>query len=168
MTAINPEILQRAASIRLVAIDVDGVLTDGRLHYGDQGEQLKVFHVHDGLGLRRLQSAGIDPVIISARNSEAVCRRMDELGIGRVILGCKDKGAAVDKLLADTNAGSKELAAIGDDLADLPMLERAGLAVAVANAQPPVLEAAHWVTEKPGGRGAVRELCELLLDARSQ
>ncbi|MDH3646351.1 MAG: HAD hydrolase family protein [Gammaproteobacteria bacterium] len=158
----------RAAAIRLVAIDVDGVLTDGRLYYSDDGEELKAFHSHDGLGLRRLIEAGIEPAIISARNSKAVKRRMKELGVTNVHLGCNDKGAIVDKLLHAGGLGRKELAAIGDDLLDLPMLKRAGLAVAVADAHPDLRQAADWVTKKPGGRGAVRELCDFILTAQDQ
>ncbi len=157
----------RAASIRLVAIDVDGVLTDGRLYYSDTGEELKVFHSHDGLGLRRLVDAGIEPAIISARKSRAVQRRMKELGVTNVHLGCHDKGGMIDKLMQDAGLTKKEVAAIGDDLLDMPMLERAGLGVAVANARPELLKAADWVTKKPGGHGAVRELCDLILNARN-
>lgn len=157
-----------AANIRLVAIDVDGVLTDGRLYYSDEGEELKVFHTHDGMGLKLLRKAGIEPAIISARNSPAVRRRMSELEINRVHLGCKDKGAMVDTLLQETGFSRDQLAAIGDDLVDLPMLQRAGLAVAVANAHPELKAAANWVTSKGGGHGAVRELCDQLLLAQKK
>lgn len=156
----------RASTIRLVAIDVDGVLTDGRLYYSDSGEELKVFHVHDGLGLRHLIEAGIEPVIISARNSKAVQRRMKELGVSNVNLGCHDKGAMVDKVMQAAGLTKKEVAAIGDDLIDQPMLERAGLAVAVADAHPKLRRVADWVTKKPGGHGALRELCDLLLSSQ--
>lgn len=156
----------RASTIRLVAIDVDGVLTDGRLYYSDTGEELKVFHSHDGLGLRRLMEAGIEPVIISARNSKAVKRRMKELGLSNVNLGCHDKGAMVDQVMSQAGLTRKEVAAIGDDLVDQPMLERAGLAVAVADAHPMLRKVADWVTKKPGGRGAVRELCDLILQSQ--
>lgn len=156
----------RAASIRLVAIDVDGVLTDGRLYYSDTGEELKVFHSHDGLGLRRLVDAGIEPVIISARKSKAVERRMKELGVTNVHLGCHDKGGMIDRLMRDGGLSKNQVAAIGDDLLDMPMLERAGLGVAVADARPELRKAADWVTRKPGGHGALRELCELILNAQ--
>ncbi|MDH3588678.1 MAG: HAD-IIIA family hydrolase [Gammaproteobacteria bacterium] len=167
MQSIDPTVVKRAAAIRLVAIDVDGVLTDGRLYYGDEGEQLKVFHVHDGLGLRRLIDAGIEPAIISARKSKAVKRRMKELGVSNVHMHCADKGAKIEMLMREAGIENQQVAAIGDDLADLPMLQRAGLAVAVADAHPQLLEAAHWKTTRPGGHGAVRELCDLILTAQN-
>ena len=167
MQSIDPTVVERAAAIRLVAIDVDGVLTDGRLYYGDEGEQLKVFHVHDGLGLRRLVDAGIEAAIISARKSKAVKRRMKELGVSSIHMHCADKGAKIEMLMREAGIENQQVAAIGDDLADLPMLQRAGLAVAVADAHPQLLEAAHWKTTKPGGHGAVRELCDLILSAQN-
>lgn len=158
---------QRAAAIRLVAVDVDGVLTDGRLYYCEDGEHLKVFHVHDGLGLRLLMNAGITPVIISARKSKAVKRRMKELGVTDVHMHCADKGEKIDAVMRAKGVTAEQVAAIGDDLADLPMLERAGLAVTVANGHPRLKEAADWVTGRSGGEGAVRELCDLILSAQN-
>lgn len=157
---------QRAMAIRLVAIDVDGVLTDGCLYYCDHGEHLKVFHVHDGLGLRMLIRAGIKPVIISARESKAVEQRMQELGVTEVHLGCSDKGEQIESAMRAAGVQAEQVAAIGDDLADLPMLQRAGLAVTVADGHPQLREISHWVTSRGGGQGAVRELCDLILAAQ--
>ncbi|MBT8136892.1 MAG: HAD-IIIA family hydrolase [Gammaproteobacteria bacterium] len=167
MTEPDQATKQRASAIRLVAIDVDGVLTDGRLYYCEDGEHLKVFHVHDGLGLRRLMSAGIKPVIISARKSKAVKRRMKELGVADVYMHCADKGERIEAVMREAGVTAEQVAAIGDDLADLPMLQRAGLAVTVANGHPRLKEIAHWVTSLGGGEGAVRELCDLILAAQN-
>ena len=160
-------LLERARRIRLLALDVDGVLTDGRLYLSPAGEELKVFHVRDGSGLVAVQRAGITVAIISGRDSAAVSRRAAELGIRHVRQGVADKGAELDRLLADLAIEPAETACVGDDTPDLPMLRRAGLAIAVADAHPALVEAAHWTTAAPGGRGAVREVCDLLLSARA-
>jgi 3-deoxy-D-manno-octulosonate 8-phosphate phosphatase (KDO 8-P phosphatase) len=160
-------VLERARHIRLLALDVDGVLTDGRLYLSPTGEELKVFHVRDGSGLVAVQRAGIAVAIISGRDSAAVSRRAAELGIRHVRQGVVDKGAELDRLLAELAVEPVETACVGDDTPDLPMLRRAGLAVGVADAHPALLEAAHWITRAPGGRGAVREVCDLLLSARA-
>lgn len=157
---------ERARRVRLLVLDVDGVLTDGRLHITAQGEDVKVFHVRDGSGLVALRRAGITVAIISGRDSPAVTRRAQELGIAHVQQGIGDKGAALDALLAETGIEGAACACVGDDTPDLPMFERAALAVAVADAHPTALAAAHWVTRAPGGHGAVREVCDLLLAAR--
>lgn len=160
-------VLERARRIRLLVLDVDGVLTDGRLYLSQTGEELKVFHVRDGSGLVAVQRAGIAVAIISGRDSAAVSRRAAELGICHVRQGVVDKGAELDRLLSELAVGPDEAACVGDDTPDLPMLHRAGLAVGVADAHPALLEAAHWITRAPGGRGAVREVCDLLLSARA-
>lgn len=159
--------LARARRIRLLVLDVDGVLTDGRLYLSASGEELKVFHVRDGAGLVAVRRAGIDVAIVSGRDSAAVTRRAAELGIERVLQGVADKGAALDSLLTELGVAAHEVACVGDDSPDLPMLQRAGLAIGVADAHPAVREVVHWVTPSPGGRGAVREACDLLLNARS-
>jgi 3-deoxy-D-manno-octulosonate 8-phosphate phosphatase (KDO 8-P phosphatase) len=146
---------------------VDGVLTDGRLYLSPTGEELKVFHVRDGSGLVAVQRAGITVAIISGRDSAAVSRRAAELGIRHVRQGVVDKGAELDRLLTELGVEPVETACVGDDTPDLPMLRRVGLAVGVADAHPALLEAAHWITRAPGGRGAVREVCDLLLSARA-
>jgi 3-deoxy-D-manno-octulosonate 8-phosphate phosphatase (KDO 8-P phosphatase) len=161
------EVLARARRVRLLVLDVDGVLTDGRLYLSAAGEELKVFHVRDGAGLVALRRAGIEVAIISGRDSAAVTRRAAELGIGRVLQGISDKGAALEALLAELGVSGEETACMGDDTPDLPMLRKAGLAIGVADAHTALHEAVHWITPSPGGRGAVREACDLLLSARA-
>lgn len=158
---------ERAARVRLVVFDVDGVFTDGRLYYGPAGEELKVFHVHDGQGVKRLLRQGVAAAVISGRESAAVSRRMQDLGIAHVFQGDEDKLPIYERLLKQLGLSAEETACVGDDLPDLPLLERAGLAVAVANAQTPVRAKAHYVTVASGGLGAVREVCDLILSARA-
>jgi 3-deoxy-D-manno-octulosonate 8-phosphate phosphatase (KDO 8-P phosphatase) len=160
-------VLERARHIRLLVLDVDGVLTDGRLYLSAAGEELKVFHVRDGSGLVAVQRAGITVAIISGRDSAAVTRRAAELGIRHVRQGVGDKGAALDQLLDELGVSAAATACVGDDTPDVPMLRRAGLAIGVADAHPALLAAAHWVTPSNGGQGAVREACDLLLSARA-
>ncbi len=158
---------QRAAQIRLLVLDVDGVLTDGRLYFSAEGEALKVFHVRDGAGIVQLRKAGIQVAIISGRNAAAVSTRMAELGVLHVQQGIHDKQAALQQLLASLRLSPQNLACVGDDTPDVPMLQMAQLAVAVADAHPAVRAAAHYVTQAPGGLGAVREVCDLILQAQS-
>ena len=162
------DVKQRAARVKLVIFDVDGVLTDGRLHYGAGGEELKVFHVHDGVGIKRLQEAGVKVAIISGRESAAVTRRMQDLGVAHVFQGDEQKLPIFERLLQKLGLEPGQVAHMGDDLPDLPLLERAGLAVAPADAQPALKQAAHHVTAARGGRGAARELCDLILDAQGR
>jgi 3-deoxy-D-manno-octulosonate 8-phosphate phosphatase (KDO 8-P phosphatase) len=157
---------ERARRIRLLVLDVDGVLTDGRLHYGPSGEELKVFHVRDGAGLVALQRAGVTVAIVSGRNSAAVDRRAAELGIRLVRQGAADKAHELETLASRLGTTREEMACVGDDTPDLPMMRRAALAIAVADAHADVIAAADWVTTRKGGRGAVREVCDLLLRAR--
>jgi 3-deoxy-D-manno-octulosonate 8-phosphate phosphatase (KDO 8-P phosphatase) len=158
-------LLERARRIRLLVLDVDGVLTDGRIYLSGAGEELKVFHVRDGSGLVALQRAGVAVAIISGRDSAAVVRRAAELGIGHVRQGVSDKAAELAALRAELGVAAAETACVGDDTPDLPMLETAGLAVAVADAHPALKPLVHWVTPSPGGQGAVREVCDLLISA---
>jgi len=158
-------VLERARRIRLLVLDVDGVLTDGRLFISPAGEEFKVFHVRDGSGLVALQRSGVAVAIISGRDSEAVSRRAGELGIRHVRQGVADKARELEALMRELDLRPEETACVGDDTLDLPMLEAAGLAVAVADAHPALRSAAHWVTAAAGGRGAVREVCDLLLSA---
>jgi 3-deoxy-D-manno-octulosonate 8-phosphate phosphatase (KDO 8-P phosphatase) len=158
-------VLERARRVRLLVLDVDGVLTDGRLYISAAGEEFKVFHVRDGSGLVAVQRAGITVAIISGRDSAAVATRAAELGIRHTRQGVGDKGAELDSLLRELGFGAGETACVGDDTPDLPMLRAAGLAVAVADAHPAAKAAAHWITPSPGGRGAVRDVCDLLLSA---
>ncbi len=165
MTQHDPALLERARRVRLLVLDVDGVLTDGRLHLTAQGEETKVFHVRDGAGVVAVQRAGIAVAIISGRDSPAVTRRAAELGIRHVRQGIADKRAALDELLRELQVAADALACVGDDTPDVPMLERATLAIAVADAHPTARAAAHWTTPSAGGHGAVREVCDLLLTA---
>lgn len=160
------DIQERAARIRLVVFDVDGVFTDGRLYYGPGGEELKVFHVHDGQGVKHLLRQGVAVAVISGRDSAAVSRRMQDLGIAHVFQGDEDKLPIFERLLKKLGVQPEEAACVGDDLPDLPLLKAAGLAVAVANALPAVRAQAHVVTQATGGLGAVREVCDLIMAAR--
>lgn len=152
--------------MRLLALDVDGVLTDGRLEYDAAGERGKSFHVRDGYGIKALLAAGIEVAVISGRKSAAAQRRCKELGIRHVRLGVEDKGAALSELLAALELEPAQCTCVGDDEPDLPMMRLAGLAVAVADAHPMALAAAHRRTRRRGGDGAVREVCDWLLSAQ--
>ncbi len=165
-TDLPADIRQRAARVRLAVFDVDGVLTDGRLWYGEDGHELKAFHVHDGLGLKRLRAHGIEVAIITARISHLVAQRTGELGIAHVYQGQEDKLACFDRLVEALGLDPAECAYTGDDLPDLAVMHRVGLSVAVANAHPWVRERAHWRTRLGGGKGAVREVCDLILCAQ--
>jgi len=157
----------KGVSIRLLVLDVDGVLTDGRLWFGPDGEQLKVFHVRDGHGIKQLQGAGVEVAVISGRRSAAVDARMRELGLRHVIQGAGDKQEALDALLLALDVPAAQAACLVDDLPDLPMMRSVGLAAAVADAHPDVLALADHVTRLAGGQGAVREFCDWLLAART-
>jgi 3-deoxy-D-manno-octulosonate 8-phosphate phosphatase (KDO 8-P phosphatase) len=154
--------------VRLAIFDVDGVLTDGTLYIGPSGEAMKAFNILDGHGVKMLQHAGIATAIISGRTSEAVTWRARELAIAHVAQGCSDKIAAFEALAAKLAVTPEQCAFVGDDLPDLPVMRRCGLAVAVRNAAEAVKRCAHYVTRAEGGRGAVREFCELVLEARGQ
>ena len=157
----NPEELQsKAARICLLALDVDGVLTDGSIYYGNSGEELKAFNIRDGLGIKLLQRAGISVVIITGRQSEIVARRARELGITDVVQGREDKRTALLEICSTRGIGVEACAYMGDDLPDLGL--------PVAGAAGPVAAAADWQSELPGGRGAVREACEFILSARGE
>jgi len=162
------DIRERAARIKLALFDVDGVLTDGRLCYTDDGRELKSFHVHDGLGLKRLMANGIEVGIITARLSHTVTERTAELGIAHVYQDQSDKLACYEQLIHAMGLAPEQTCYCGDDLQDLKVMARVGLAVAVANAHPWVRERAHWRTRQHGGDGAVREVCDLLLAAQGK
>jgi 3-deoxy-D-manno-octulosonate 8-phosphate phosphatase (KDO 8-P phosphatase) len=157
---------QRAARVRLMVLDVDGVLTDGRLYYGPQGEAMKVFDVRDGHGIKMLIANGVEVALLSARSSEIVSARARELGISRVSQGCSDKAGALATLLGEAARASDDCGYMGDDLPDLPAMRSAGFAVTVADACDAAKSAAHWITLQPGGRGAVRALAEFILVAK--
>ena len=160
-----PELLLQAQGMRVAIFDVDGVLTDGQLYIGEHGETFKAFHVHDGHGLKLLARAGIEPVVISGRDSPALRRRVADLGLTRTILGAGDKLAAAQGLLETLGLDWPQIAAIGDDWPDLPLLLRAGFACAPAQAHVEAKAVAHHVTLASGGQGAAREFCDLLLMA---
>ena len=160
--------VRRAARIRLLALDVGGTLTDGTLFIGAQGETMKGFSVRDGFGLTLLKEAGITRAIVTGRSSAIVERRAAELGIGIVLQGVRDKAQALTGLARDAGLTLAEVAYMGDDWPDLPALAVAGLAGAPSDAAVPVLDAAHWVSTRPAGHGAVRELAELILAAQGQ
>ncbi len=164
----NTELAERARGLRWLLLDVDGVLTDGRLVYGATGEEMKIFHVHDGLGLRLLQRTGIQVGIISGRKSEPLKVRAEDLEIDFLLMERSDKGPAFDEFLAMHEVSPQEVAFIGDDLVDLPILLRCGLAFAPSDAVREVQERVHRVLDGRGGWGVVRELCELLLRARGE
>ncbi len=156
----------RAAKIRLLVLDVDGVLTDGRLLYGPAGEEVKRFHVRDGFALVAARRAGLGVAVISGRASAAVTRRMAELGVAEVHQGVDDKHRCLDDLCGRLGVTRGQVAAMGDDLPDLSLLRVAGLALAPADAAQEVRRVAHWTSRHAGGRGAVREAVEMLLGAR--
>jgi 3-deoxy-D-manno-octulosonate 8-phosphate phosphatase (KDO 8-P phosphatase) len=159
--------LEALRRVKLLVLDVDGVLTDGRLFYGPKGELLKVFHVRDGHGIKQVSGAGITVAIISGRKSAAVLRRARGLGIKHVYQGVDDKLAALRKLAKSLKIPLDQCACVGDDTPDAPILDACGLGVAVADAHADALAAADLETTRPGGLGAVREVCDWLMAARA-
>lgn len=157
-----------ARAIRLLVLDVDGVLTDGRLYYSESGHEAKTFHIHDGLGIKLLQRGGIEVAIITGRTSQLLERRTRELGITRVIQGREDKLTALQELLEPLQLEWHEIAYMGDDLPDLSAIRRVGLGMTVANANPLVRQHARWEARLPGGTGAVREAAEFILGAQGK
>jgi 3-deoxy-D-manno-octulosonate 8-phosphate phosphatase (KDO 8-P phosphatase) len=162
------EIYDRARQVRVAAFDVDGVLTDGALYYSDSGEEMKAFNVQDGHGLKMLKDSGIAVAIITSRSSRLVEARARNLGIDLLFQGAADKLAAFQELLERCGAEARACSYAGDDLVDLPVLKRCGLAVAVPDAPALVRRHAHLVTQAHGGKGAVREICELILHAQGK
>jgi len=160
------DIYDRAKKIRVAIFDVDGVLTDGALYYADSGGEMKAFSVHDGHGMRMLRESGLALAIISSRSSHAVEARARNLGIELLFQGAADKLAAFSELLGRCGAGAEACAYVGDDLVDLPVMKRCGLAVAVPDAPALVRRQAQYITRARGGHGAVREFCEIILHAQ--
>jgi 3-deoxy-D-manno-octulosonate 8-phosphate phosphatase (KDO 8-P phosphatase) len=160
------DMYRRAEQIRLLVLDVDGVLTDGSIIYTDAGEEIKRFHVRDGNGIRMVLQAGIEVALITGRHSEALAHRAKNLNIGQVFQGVRDKLETLRTLQTKLGVAPWETAVVGDDLVDLAIMATAGLSVAVADAPREVQERAHLVTLVPGGYGAVREVCEILLKAK--
>lgn len=165
---LSDDVLQRAEKIRLLIFDVDGVLTDGRLYFDDNGIESKAFHSRDGHGIKMLHDGGVEMAIITGRQSNTVKYRMENLGISLVHQGQRDKRPAYQSLLAQLDLAAEQVAYMGDDVVDLPVMTQVGLAIATADAHAMVLERAHWVTEKNGGEGAARDACEMLLHAQGK
>ena len=164
LTARKPA---RLGTIELLALDIDGVLTDGSLYFSGRGETFKVFHARDGHGIKLLMGSGVEVAAISGRRSAAVTARMRELNVRHVVQGCSDKVAALRKLTQRLGIEPLKCACMVDDTVDLPLMSAVGFAAAVADAHPLVLAAAHWVSAAPGGRGAVREFIDSILRARA-
>jgi len=158
--------MERAARVKVMIFDVDGVLTDGSLTYGPDGEVTKTFYVLDGLGIQLLNRTGVQTAIISARISQIVIKRAADLGITHVFQGQHDKRLAFAELLDKTGVTAAECGYIGDDVIDLPLFTRVGFAVTVPSGHPEVQYRAHYVTKNPGGRGAVREVCDMVMSAQ--
>lgn len=159
---------ERASNIRMLLLDVDGVLTDGKLYFDHEGNELKAFNTRDGLGIKALQRCAVEVAIITGRTSAAVTYRMNQLGVNHVYQGREDKLSAFMDLLDKTGLEASQVCFAGDDWIDIPVLLRVGLAVSVADADEHVKEHAHWVTERNGGEGAVREICNLILKAQGK
>jgi len=157
----------RLDAIELVIFDIDGVLTDGRIYLAADGSETKTFHVRDGFGIRALREAGVEVAVISGRSSSAVEHRMHALGVARVYQGRDDKLDAFHELLAELSLETEASIYMGDDVPDLPVMQAAGLAASVRDAQPEVRESAHWVSDYGGGQGAARQLCDDILRARA-
>lgn len=165
---VSEVLFERAARIRLLVCDVDGVLSDGKIYLGNQGEELKTFHTKDGFGIKALLHAGIEVAVITGRSSRIVADRMQALGVRHVFQGQGDKLPAFESLLAQLQLAPEQAAYLGDDVIDLPVMHASGLGVAVADAHPLVKQQADLVTRTRGGEGAVREICDLLLQAAGQ
>ncbi|HEY5774990.1 MAG TPA: 3-deoxy-manno-octulosonate-8-phosphatase KdsC [Xanthomonadales bacterium] len=168
MVPMDAALRERAAKIRMLVVDVDGVLTDGKLYFDHAGNELKAFNTRDGLGMKALQRFGIEVAVITGRKSEAVAHRMTQLGIKHVYQGREDKLDAFLDLLRITGLDAQQVCFAGDDWIDLPVLLRAGLAVSVADAEEQVKQQVHWITGRNGGDGAVREICNLILSAQEK
>ncbi|MCD6139147.1 MAG: HAD-IIIA family hydrolase [Deltaproteobacteria bacterium] len=160
---LNATVRERVKRLKLLMLDVDGVLTDGRLFYHDDGTESKAFDVQDGHGIKLLQRAGIETVLISGRRSPSVDKRAADLGIKEAFQGVKNKVALIEQIASQRGLKLEEIAFVGDDLLDLPVMKRVGFAVAVSNASEYLFDVAHYMTVAPGGRGAVREVAELIL-----
>lgn len=168
LAKVAPGVIERAAKVRLMAFDVDGVLTDGTLWYSKNGEVVKGFHVLDGHGLRLLKESGILVALITGRQGPIVDRRAAELGIDITRQGIRNKAEALMELAQEYGLDMEQIGFMGDDLIDLGALQRAGLAASVPNAPSYIIQAAHWVAERPGGQGAARECCDLILAAQGR
>jgi len=168
LAKVNPAVTARASKVRLMAFDVDGVLTDGKLWYSKDGEIMKGFHVLDGHGLRLLKESGILVALVTGRQGAIVDRRAAELGIDIVQQGVRDKAKALIQLGQNHGMGMEQIGYMGDDLIDLGALQRAGFAASVPNAPSYIMQAVHWVSERSGGQGAARDCCDLILASQGR
>ena len=164
----STEIDSRLKRIKLVLLDVDGVLTNGHISYGDYGDELKSYDIHDGLGIELLREGGIKTVVLSGRKSRTNARRAKELKISLLVQGVSDKLKVFVKILKKYRLSAEDVCCMGDDLVDIPLLKRAGFAVAVQNAVPEVKVSAQYVTKREGGRGAVREIADKILKSQGR
>lgn len=168
LDSIADNVIQSAKKIKLLLLDVDGVLTDGRLYYGNSGEEMKAFNIQDGLGIKLLQKGGVQVGIITGRVSALLQRRADELTISPVVQGREDKLTALNELLQTMDIAMDEIAFMGDDLPDLAVIRRVGLGITPANGSATLAKQAGWQTKKCGGDGAVREVAEMILEAQGK
>jgi len=168
MGSMDAALRERACIVRMLVLDVDGVLTDGKLYFDHAGNEMKAFNTRDGMGIKALQRVGIEVAVITGRTSEAVTKRMTQLGIQHIYQGREDKLDAFLDLLEITGLDASQICFAGDDWIDIPVLLRAGLAVSVADAEDHVKQQAHWITRRNGGDGAVREICNLILSAQEK
>lgn len=162
----SSEILDRLARIGLLSLDVDGVQTDGGLYYTETGEELRRFHVHDGQGIKQVMAAGVEVAFVTASTTVSIRRRAERLGVRHMLLGVADKETALRRLCSELELPLSRVAHVGDDVNDLDLLRLVGCPLTVANARPEVRDACLYVTRAPGGTGAVREICDLVLEAR--
>jgi len=160
------QVLQKAKQLKLLILDVDGVLTDGRLFFDAQGGEYKSFHARDGHGIKLLRQTGVEVAVISGRKSQSVALRMQALGVEYVYQGHENKIAAFEEIIQSMGISPEQAAHVGDDLLDLPIMLRAGLSIAVSDANFAVKEYADWCTETAGGLGAVREVCDFIMQAQ--
>jgi 3-deoxy-D-manno-octulosonate 8-phosphate phosphatase (KDO 8-P phosphatase) len=166
-STVSADAIARASRVKLMVFDVDGILTDGSLHFGPEGEIIKTFNVLDGHGIKMLQQSGVVTAIISARQSAIVLKRATDLGIQHVQQGIHEKGLAFEQLISKTGIPAELCGFIGDDVIDLPILMRVGFAASVPNGHHEVQSRVHHITKASGGRGAVREICDLILRAQN-
>lgn len=166
MLGLTQEQQDKIKALKLLILDVDGVLTDGRLFFDDQGREYKCFHARDGYGIKLLRQTGVEVAVISGRKSNSVALRMQSLGVEQVYQGHENKRAAFAEILQNLNLSSVQVAHVGDDVLDLPIMVQAGFAVAVADAHFAVKQRADWCTQTPGGLGAVREVCDLIMQVQ--
>ncbi len=167
-TNLSHDVATKLTQIKLIAFDVDGIFSDGRIYLGNQGEELKAFHTRDGYGVKSLQSIGVEVAIITGRASSLVQNRMSALGVKHIIQGCEDKAQALAALKDTLGLTSSNVASMGDDMPDIGMFTESNLCISVADGHPLVKQQAQWITIAEGGKGAVREVTDTLLQAHGQ